>query len=71
MQHIWPGLFERSDSAIHRINRYPEVKYSGNQLRYPPFEQLVPGTYLEAFQNIRSTCFVKSENSNTWCANFF
>ena len=42
------------DSAIHRINHYPEDKYYENQLRYPldsnlsggwrypPFEQLGP-----------------------------
>ena len=28
-------VVQKLDSAIHRINRYPADKYSGNQLRYP------------------------------------
>ena len=47
-------VVQKSDSAIHRINRYPADKYYENQLRYPldsnlssgyrypPFEQLGP-----------------------------
>ena len=27
-------VVQKMDSAIHRINHYPAVKYLGNQLRY-------------------------------------
>ena len=39
-------VVRKLDSAIHRINRDPAVKYYDNQLRYPPFEQLGPGVNL-------------------------
>ena len=36
-------VVEKLDSAIHRINRYPEDKYYDNQLRYPLDSNLSSG----------------------------
>ena len=36
------SVAQKLDSVIHRINHYLVVKYKGNQLLYPAFEQLRP-----------------------------
>ena len=36
-------VVRKLDSAIHRINRYPAVKYYDNQLRYPVDSDLSNG----------------------------
>ena len=36
-------VVQKLDSAIHRINRYPEDKYYENQLRYPLDSNLSSG----------------------------
>ena len=36
-------VVRKLDSAIHRINRYPAVKYYNNQLRYPVDSDLSSG----------------------------
>ena len=36
-------VVRKLDSAIHRINRYPAVKYYDNQLRYPVDSDLSSG----------------------------
>ena len=40
--HLAPVVW-KLDSAIHRINRYPAVKYYDNQLRYPVDSDLSSG----------------------------
>ena len=41
--NLQASVVEKLDSAIHRINRYPEDKYYQNQLRYPLDSNLSSG----------------------------
>ena len=43
INNIQAPVVQTLDSAIHRINHYPAVKYYGNQLRYPLDSDLSSG----------------------------
>ena len=44
MPNAGAPVVRKLDSAIHRINRYPAVKFYNNQLRHPVDSDLSSGT---------------------------